>query len=126
MYSEQVLTHFKDPKNVGVIEDPDGKGRAGGGPKCPEDLAYVWIRVKDGRIIDIKHKTQGCPFAIASSSVTTEMAKGKRIEEAFEMEREVVAKALGEIPTRKLDSIVAPGALRKAILDYRSRQSDEK
>lgn len=126
MYSEEVLAHFKDPKNVGVIENPDGKGKAGGDPKCPEDLAYIWIRVEDGLIEDVKHKTQGCPFAIASSSVTTEMVKGKSLEEAIQIDREVVAKTLGEIPARKLDSIVAPQALKKAVSDYQSRQSDEK
>ncbi len=125
MYSEQVLTHFRTPKNVGVIEDPDGKGKAGGGPKCPDDLAYVWIRVKEGRIVDIKHKTQGCPFAIASSSVTTQMAKGKTVQEALGIGKEVVAEALGEIPQRKLDSIVAPQALKKAIRDFQSKKGDQ-
>jgi nitrogen fixation NifU-like protein len=118
MYSEKVLEHFRDPRNVGAIEDADGLGQAGGGPKCPEDLTYFWIRVSDGRIAEVKHKTLGCPVAIASSSITSALAEGKTLEEALRITPEAVLEALQEIPERKLDSNLGPRALRKAIENY--------
>jgi len=121
MYSKQVLQHFQKPQNVGEIAGPDGLGKAAGGDRCPEDLAYFWIRVQDGCIAEVKQKTRGCPVAIAASSVTTEMALGKTLEEADAITLEMVADQLGEMPERKLDSIVGPKALRAAIEDYRSR-----
>jgi len=122
MYSEQVLQHFQRPHNVGEIESADGLGRATGGARCPEDLVYIWIRVIDGRIVEIKHKTRGCPVAIAASSITTDMALGKTLEEAAGITEEAVAAALGDLPERKLDSIAAPAALRAAIADYESKR----
>ncbi len=118
MYSQKVLDHFTNPRNVGAIEDADGFGQAGGGSKCPDDLAYFWIRVSEGRIAEVKHKTLGCPVAIASSSLTSALAEGKTLQEALRITPEVVLEALGEIPERKLDSNLGPRALRKAIEDY--------
>jgi len=118
MYSERVLEHFRNPRNVGAIEDADGFGKAGGGPKCPEDLTYFWIRVSDGRIAEVKHKTLGCPVAIASSSITSVMAEGKTIQEALNITPQAVVEALGGVPERKLDSNLGPDALRRAIENY--------
>jgi nitrogen fixation NifU-like protein len=118
MYSEKVLEHLRNPQNVGGIEDADGFGRAGGGPKCPEDLTYFWIRVSDGRLVEVKHKTMGCPVAIASSSITSVMAEGKTIEEALHITPQAVIRALGGIPERKRDSNLGPHALHRAIENY--------
>lgn len=122
MYSEKVLEHFLHPRNVGTIENADGFGKAGGGPRCPEDLAYIWIRVIEGRIAEIKHKTLGCPVAIAVSSMTCVMAQGKMLAEALQITPERVVEALGGIPERKVDSTVGPRALQQAIADYQARR----
>lgn len=118
MYSEKVIDHFTNPRNVGAIEGADGFGKAGGGPKCPEDITYFWIRVSDGRLIEVKHKTMGCSVAIASSSVTSIMAEGKTIEEALRITPQAVIEALGGIPARKMGSNLGPHALRSAIENY--------
>jgi nitrogen fixation NifU-like protein len=118
MYSEKVLEHFRDPRNVGAIEGADGFGQAGGGPKCPEDLTYFWIRVSNGRLLEVKHKTLGCPVAIASSSITSAMAEGKTLQEALRITPEAVIEALGGIPERKMDSNLGPHALHRAIENY--------
>jgi nitrogen fixation NifU-like protein len=122
MYSEKVLEHFRDPQNVGAIEDADGLGKAGGGPKCPEDLTYFWIRVSDGRIAEVKHKTLGCPVAIASSSLTSALSEGTTLQEALRITPHAVLEALGEVPERKLDSNLGPRALRKAIENYMEKE----
>jgi len=122
MYSEEVLEHFRNPQNVGAIEDADGFGQAGGGPRCPEDITYFWIRVSDGRLVEVKHKTLGCPVAIAASSMTSVMAQGRTLAEALQITPEMVAGALGGIPERKADSTVGPEALRQAIADYWARR----
>ena len=122
MYSKQILEHFRNPRNVGKIENADGFGEAGDGPHCPEDLACFWIRVADGRIAEVKHKTLGCPVAIAASSMTSVMAQGKTLTEALQITPEMVAQALGGIPERKADSTVGPEALRQAIADYWARR----
>ena len=121
MYSEKVLEHFSRPQNVGTIENADGFGKASGGGRCPDDVSHVWIRVADDRIVEIKHKTLGCPVAIAASSMTTVMAQGKTLVEALQITEEMVVQALGGIPERKADSIVAVGALRQAIADYQGK-----
>ena len=122
MYSEKVLEHFRDPQNVGVIEDADGFGKAGGGPKCPDDVTHFWIRVSDGRLAEVRHKTMGCPVAIASSSITSAMAEGKTIREALRITPQAVIEALGDIPERKMDSNLGPDALRRAIENYHENQ----
>jgi nitrogen fixation NifU-like protein len=120
-YSPTILEHFANPRHVGTLEDADAVGQGGGGPMCPEDMAYVWIKVRDGRIAEIAHKTMGCPVAISSSSVTCTLALGKTLEEALAITVEAVFAALGGVPERKADSIVAPEALQKAIAAYRGR-----
>jgi nitrogen fixation NifU-like protein len=121
MYSDQILQHFQHPHNVGEIAEADGFGTATGGERCPEDLAYFWIRVDGDRLAEVKQKTRGCPVAIAASSVTCALAEGKTLPEAERITTEVVAGQLGEMPERKLDSIVGPKALQAAIADYRAR-----
>ncbi len=118
-YTPTLLEHFANPQHVGTLEEADGVGQGGGGPRCPEDMAYIWIRVEDGRIAEIRHKTMGCPVAIASSSMTCTLAEGKTLEEALQITPEVVIEALGGVPERKVDSVVAPEALHRAIEAYR-------
>lgn len=78
MYSKEVMEHSLHPRHVGTIGNADGFGKAGGGPRCPDDLAHFWIRVTDGRIAEVRHKTLGCPMAIGASSMTSVMAQGQR------------------------------------------------
>jgi len=122
MYSKKVLEHFLHPRHVGTIGNADGFGKAGGGPRCPDDLAYFWIRVTDGRIAEVRHKTLGCPVAIAASSMTSAMAQGRTLTEALQITPEIVAEALGGISERKADSTVGLEALRRAIADYRAKR----
>lgn len=124
IYTPTLLEHFSEPRHVGVLQDSDAFGQGGGGPRCPEDMAHVWIKVRDGRIVDIAHRTMGCPVAIASSSMTCTLALGKTLEEALEIDRQAVVEALGGVPDRKLDSIVAPAGLRQAIESYRAGRGD--
>jgi nitrogen fixation NifU-like protein len=126
MYSEKILQHFQHPHNVGEIARADGFGKATGGEHCPEDLAYFWIRVEGERLAEVKQKTRGCPVAIAASSATGFLAEGKTLQEAERITSEVVAALLGEMPERKLDSIVGPKALQAAIADYRARTATKK
>jgi len=117
MYSEKVLDHFKNPRNVGEISDADGVGTVGN-PVCG-DLMSVYIKVKDGRISDVKFKTFGCGAAIATSSMITELAKGKTINEALKITRKDVADSLGGLPPIKMHcSNLAADALHAAINDY--------
>ncbi|HUW14541.1 MAG TPA: iron-sulfur cluster assembly scaffold protein [Anaerolineae bacterium] len=122
MYSEMVIEHFLRPRHVGTIQNPDGYGEAGGGTRCPEDLAHVRIRVAGGRLVEVKHKTLGCPVAIAASSLTCEMALGRTLAEAREITAEMVIEGLRDMPEHKEDSVVAPAALQRAIADYRQRE----
>lgn len=126
MYSDKILQHFQHPHNVGEIAEADGFGKATGGEHCPEDLAYFWIRVEGERLVEVKQKTRGCPVAIAASSVTGALAEGKTLEEAEHITTEAVAAVLGDMPERKLDSIVGPNALRAAIADYRAKTATGK
>ena len=121
MYSEQVMEHFRNPRNVGAIEDADGIGKVGN-PVCG-DIMELPIKVKDGRIEDAKFRTFGCGAAIATSSMVTELVKGKTIDEALEVSNKAVAEALGGLPPVKMHcSVLAEQALRSAIEDYRTRQ----
>jgi len=116
-YSEKVLDHFKNPRNVGEIENPDGVGEVGN-PICG-DMMTFYIKVKDNRLEDVKFKTFGCGAAIAVSSMVSEMAKGKTIEEAMKITNELVAQELGGLPPNKLHcSNLGADALHKAIEDY--------
>lgn len=124
MYSEKVLEHFRNPRNVGVIEDADGIGTVGN-PVCG-DLMTMYIKVKDDRIVDIKFQTFGCGAAIATSSMATELAKGKTIEEALQITKQTVAEALGGLPPQKMHcSNLAADALKRAIADYLKKSGRE-
>ncbi len=123
-YSEKVMDHFLNPRNVGEIPDADGIGRVGN-PVCG-DMMELYIRVKEGRIIDAKFKTFGCGAAIATSSMVTEMIKGKTIEEALKISNKTVTEALGGLPKHKLHcSVLAEQALKAAIEDYKKRSCRE-
>jgi len=116
-YSEKVMEHFKNPRNIGEIENPDGVGRVGN-PVCG-DIMELYIKVKDGVIVDAKFKTFGCGAAIATSSMVTEMVKGKSLEEALKISNKAVAEALDGLPPVKMHcSVLAEEALKSAIEDY--------
>lgn len=121
MYSQKVMEHFRNPQNVGEIENPDGVGEIGN-PVCG-DMMTFYIRVKDGRLEDVKFKTFGCGAAIAVSSMVSEMARGKTLDEAMLITNADVAKELGGLPPNKLHcSNLGADALHKAIEAYRARQ----
>jgi len=120
MYSTKVMDHFMNPRNVGEIADADGVGTVGN-PVCG-DMMTLYIKINDGRIEDIKFKTFGCGAAIATSSMITELAKGKTLDEALKLEREDVADALDGLPPIKMHcSNLAADALQAAIKDYREK-----
>jgi nitrogen fixation NifU-like protein len=120
-YSKEVMDHFTAPRNVGEIKDADGKGEIGN-PTCG-DMMTFYIKVKDNIIEDIKFKTFGCGAAIAVSSMVSEMAKGKTIDEALKITNKDVAKELGGLPKNKLHcSNLGADALRAAIEDYKKKQ----
>ncbi|MBI5050245.1 MAG: Fe-S cluster assembly scaffold protein NifU [Nitrospirae bacterium] len=121
MYSEKVMEHFTNPRNVGEIPNADGVGTEGN-PVCG-DVMKIFIKVQDDRIVDAKFKTFGCGAAIAVSSMVTEMIKGKTIDEALQISKEAVADALGGLPAQKQHcSNLGADALHKAIEDYRQKQ----
>jgi nitrogen fixation NifU-like protein len=125
MYSEKVMQHFKKPQNMGEIPDADGVGSVGN-PTCG-DLMTMYIKVKDNRLEDVKFKTYGCGAAIATSSMTTELAKGKTIDEAMNISRASVAESLGGLPPVKMHcSNLAADALHAAIEDYQKKQKTKK
>lgn len=125
MYSELVMEHFTNPRNVGVIEDADGVGKVGN-PMCG-DVMEMFIKVKDDHIEDVKFRTFGCGAAIATSSIATEMIKGKSLDEAVSLSNKAVADALGGLPAQKMHcSNLAADAVRAAVDDYWSKQKDEK
>ena len=119
-YSEKVMDHFRNPRNVGEIADPDGVGKVGN-PVCG-DMMELYIKVRDGVIVDARFKTFGCGAAIATSSMVTELIKNKTIEEASKISNRAVAEALGGLPSIKMHcSVLAEEALTQAIKDYQSR-----
>ena len=121
MYSEKVMEHFRNPRNMGEIPDADGVGTVGN-PVCG-DMMTVYIKVRDNHIDDIKFKTFGCGAAIATSSMVTELAKGKTLEEAKKIGRSDVADSLGGLPKVKMHcSNLAADALHAAIEDYEKRK----
>jgi nitrogen fixation NifU-like protein len=120
MYSELVLEHFTNPRNVGFIPDADGVGLIGS--SICGDVIKIFVKVKDNRIEDIKFQTFGCGAAIATSSMITEMVKGKTVEEAREVTNEAVAEALGGLPLGKMHcSNLAADAMHKALDDYEGK-----
>ncbi len=121
-YSEKVMEHFMNPRNVGTIENPDGYGKVGN-PVCG-DLMEIFIRVKDDIISDMKFKTFGCGSAIATSSMVTELAKGMHVDEAMKITRDNVANELDGLPPKKMHcSNLAADALHEAIKDYKTRKT---
>ncbi len=124
MYSEKVKDHFMNPRNMGEMDSPDGIGVVGN-PVCG-DVMKIYIRVEDGRIMDIKFQTFGCAAAIATSSMITEMAKGRTLEEAMEITRDEVATELDGLPKIKMHcSNLAADGLHAAIEDYSKKLRGE-
>ena len=121
LYSEKVMDHFRNPRNVGVIEDADGVGEVGNA-KCG-DIMKMYLKIKDDIIEDVKFETFGCGSAIASSSMATELIKGKPLSEAMELTNKAVAEALDGLPDYKMHcSVLAEEAIKSAIDDYNSKQ----
>ena len=121
MYSEKVMDHFKNPRNVGEIPDADGVGEVGN-PVCG-DTTKIYLKIKGNIIDDIKFKTFGCGAVIASSSMLTEMAKGKTIEEALQITDQAVADMLGGLPPQKMHcSNMAADAMHKAVENFRLKK----
>lgn len=120
-YSEKVMEHFRDPHNVGNLENPDGVGHVGN-PACG-DIMELYIKVEKDVIVDAKFKTFGCGAAIATSSMVTDMVKGKTIEEALNVSNDAVTEALGGLPKQKRHcSVLAEEALQSAISDYKQHK----
>jgi len=121
-YSEKVMDHFQNPRNVGVIENPSGVGKVGN-PVCG-DVMELSIKVENNIITDAKFRTFGCGAAIATSSMVTEMVIGKTLEDALQISNKAVAEALGGLPAIKMHcSVLAEEALKAAIEDYRKKQT---
>ncbi|NMB84722.1 MAG: Fe-S cluster assembly scaffold protein NifU [Methanothrix sp.] len=124
-YSKLVMDHFMDPHNVGELESPDGYGKVGN-PACG-DMMEIFIKVKDEKIDEIKFRTFGCGAAIATSSMATEMAKGRTLDEAIKITRKDVADALGGLPPQKMHcSNLAADALHLAIENYLQKSNSNK
>ncbi|HME45022.1 MAG TPA: Fe-S cluster assembly scaffold protein NifU [Syntrophorhabdales bacterium] len=120
-YSDKVMDHFMHPRNMGEIEDASGVGEVGN-PACG-DVMRLYLKIEDGKIVDAKFKTFGCGAAIASSSMTTELIKGKSIDEALKLSNQAVSEALGGLPPAKQHcSVLAEEALQAALEDYKKKQ----
>lgn len=125
MYGKKVMDHFMSPRNVGEIKNADGIGEVGN-PVCG-DMMTFYIKVKENKIDDVKFKTFGCGAAIAVSSMVSEMAKGKTLDEALKLSNKDVAKELGGLPKNKLHcSNLGADALHKAIVNYQQKQGNKK
>ncbi|MBM7868099.1 Fe-S cluster assembly scaffold protein NifU [Heliobacterium gestii] len=125
MYTDKVMDHFMNPRNVGEIENASGVGEVGNAT-CG-DIMRIYLDVEDNIIKDVKFKTFGCGAAIATSSMATELIKGKTIDEALELTNKAVAEALGGLPPQKMHcSNLAADALHKAIADYKAKQEEAK
>ncbi|MDO4492385.1 MAG: Fe-S cluster assembly scaffold protein NifU [Clostridia bacterium] len=117
LYSEKVMDHFRNPRNVGVMEDPSGVGEVGN-PVCG-DIMKIYLKIENDVITDVKFETFGCGSAIASSSMATELIKGKPLSEALELTNKAVTEALGGLPAHKLHcSVLAEEAIKAAVKDY--------
>ena len=125
LYSEKVMDHFRNPRNVGVIEDANGVGEVGN-PTCG-DIMKIYLKIGDDQVIDdVKFETFGCGSAIASSSMATELIKGKPLDEALQLTNRAVTEALDGLPTHKIHcSVLAEEALRSAISDYYKRMGKD-
>ena len=124
LYSDKVMDHFTNPRNVGKIEDADGVGEVGN-PTCG-DIMKMYLKIEDDVIVDVKFKTFGCGSAIATSSMATELIKGKTITEALELTNKAVVEALDGLPARKIHcSVLAEDAIRMALKDYYEKSGRE-
>ena len=124
MYSEQVMDHFMNPRNVGEIENPDGVGEVGNA-RCG-DIMKVFMKIENDINVDVKFKTFGCGAAIATSSMSTELIKGKTVDEALRVTNKKVTEALGGLPPVKLHcSVLAEEAIKAAIEDYKNKQAEK-
>ncbi|MBQ2725221.1 MAG: Fe-S cluster assembly scaffold protein NifU [Clostridia bacterium] len=120
LYSEKVMDHFRNPRNIGIIEDADGIGEVGNA-KCG-DIMKIYLKIEDDVVTDVKFETFGCGSAIASSSMATELIKGKPVSEALELSNKAVAEALDGLPAHKMHcSVLAEAAIRNAVKDYFDR-----
>jgi len=123
LYSEKVMDHFRNPRNVGVIEDANGIGEVGNA-KCG-DIMKMYLKIEDDIIKDVKFETFGCGSAIASSSMATEMIKGKPVEDAMKLTNKAVAEALDGLPDYKMHcSVLAEEAIKSALEDYEKRSKN--
>ena len=121
LYSEKVMEHFRNPRNVGVIENADGVGEVGNA-RCG-DIMKIYLKIENDIVTDVKFETFGCGSAIASSYMATEMIRGRSIEEALELTNQAVTEALGGLPPHKVHcSVLAEEAVRAAVKDYYDRQ----
>ena len=124
LYSEKVMDHFTNPRNMGKMEDADGIGQVGNA-KCG-DIMKMYIKVKDGVIEDVKFNTFGCGSAIATSSMATEMIKGKPVEDALKLSNQAVVEALDGLPANKIHcSVLAEEAVQAAVEDYYKKQAEK-
>ena len=124
LYSEKVMDHFKNPRNVGTIEDASGIGTVGNA-KCG-DIMKIYLKIEDNIIVDVKFETFGCGSAIASSSMATVMIKGKSVDEALELSNKAVAEALDGLPKHKMHcSLLAEEAIKAAVKDYYDKNGIE-
>lgn len=124
LYSDKVMDHFRNPRNVGVIEDADGVGEVGNA-KCG-DIMKIYLKIENDIIVDVKFETFGCGSAIASSSMATELIKGKPVSEALTLTNKAVAEALDGLPAHKLHcSVLAEEAIKKALQDYYEKNGVE-
>jgi nitrogen fixation NifU-like protein len=122
LYSKKVMEHFQNTKNYGKLEDADGIGKVGN-PRCG-DVMWIYIKVRDNKIIDAKYETFGCVAAIATSSMAIDMIKGKNIDEALRFTNKAVAEALDGLPPEKLHcSLLAEKGIKAAIEDYKSKKN---
>ena len=125
LYSEKVMDHFRNPRNVGVIENADSVGEVGNA-KCG-DIMKMYLKIDDGVITDVKFETFGCASAVASSSMATELIKGQPVEEALRLTNKAVAEALDGLPDYKMHcSVLAEEAIKNALDDYYARHPEER
>ena len=125
LYSEKVMDHFRNPRNVGVIEDADGVGEVGNA-KCG-DIMKIYLKIKDDTIDDVKFETFGCGSAIASSSMATELIKGKPVSEAMKLTNQAVAEALDGLPAYKMHcSVLAEEAIQSALENYYQKHPEKR
>ena len=125
LYSEKVMDHVRNPRNVGVIEDADGVGEVGNA-KCG-DIMKIYLKIEDGIVLDVKFETFGCASAVASSSMATELIKGKPVSEALKLTNQAVAEALDGLPAYKMHcSVLAEEAIKNALEDYYKKHPEAK